>query len=176
MPFLQKHIFFHQKNGWHSHCSREGTAEVCLHSQQEREMKSMKMMKKAQQGFTLIELMIVVAIIGILAAVAIPQYQNYIVRAKLSKIAPVVDPVKLAVAEYAQNNNGDFSNLAGATSGTAGGSWTTLGFTQPDGTASAPTTTGEVSTIALGSNNGEITATIQGIGSPYDGETVTWAP
>ncbi|AMO97242.1 prepilin-type N-terminal cleavage/methylation domain protein [Collimonas fungivorans] len=67
-------------------------------------MKSMKMIKRAQHGFTLIELMIVVAIIGILAAVAIPQYQDYTLRAKLSNVAAGVAPIELAAAEYFQSN------------------------------------------------------------------------
>jgi type IV pilus assembly protein PilA len=65
-------------------------------------MKSMKMMQAAQRGFTLIELMIVVAIIGILAAVALPAYQDYTVRAKVSELILAASSAKTSVAETAQ--------------------------------------------------------------------------
>ena len=57
-------------------------------------------MTKFQQAFTLIELMIVVAIIGILAAIAIPAYQNYIIRAQVSEGLTLSATAKMAVSEY----------------------------------------------------------------------------
>ena len=60
-------------------------------------------MKKIQKGFTLIELMIVVAIIGILAAVALPAYQDYTVRAKVTEGLSLAGAAKVAVAENAAN-------------------------------------------------------------------------
>ena len=63
------------------------------------------MLKKVQQGFTLIELMIVVAIIGILAAIAIPAYQDYTIRAKVTEGIGLADAAKTAVAEAYQSGD-----------------------------------------------------------------------
>jgi len=72
-------------------------------------------MKRVQQGFTLIELMIVVAIIGILAAVALPAYQDYTIRAKVSELILASSALRTSVTEQAQNLNGMTSAGQGLT-------------------------------------------------------------
>ena len=76
-------------------------------------------MRKVQQGFTLIELMIVVAIIGILAAIAIPAYQDYTIRAQVSEGLNLAAGAKAAVTEFYQDrgifpNNNDDAGLSAA--------------------------------------------------------------
>jgi type IV pilus assembly protein PilA len=78
--------------------------------------------KRLQSGFTLIELMIVIAIIGILAAIAIPAYQNYTIRAQVTEGLTLADGWKTAIAEYYANTGvmpAAIANLAG-TSQTVG--------------------------------------------------------
>lgn len=72
--------------------------------------------QQAQKGFTLIELMIVVAIIGILAAIAIPAYTDYTQRAQVSEGFTMVDGMKTSIAEFAQTN-GAFPAAADITNG-----------------------------------------------------------
>lgn len=81
-----------------------------------------------QQGFTLIELMIVIAIIGILAAVALPAYQDYTVRAKVTEVVLAASASKANVAEWAQTKNAlpaaaDYSPAWTATTMVTGVTW-----------------------------------------------------
>ncbi|WP_200797188.1 pilin [Microbulbifer donghaiensis] len=96
---------------------------------------------KKQQGFTLIELMIVVAIIGILAAVALPAYQDYTVRAKMSEVVLAASQCRTSITETIQSTTG--------TSLPAGGAW---------GCESSTATTKYVASIAT-DGNGVVTVT-----------------
>ncbi len=104
-------------------------------------------MKKVQQGFTLIELMIVVAIIGILAAVAIPSYQNYTKKAKFTEVVAAVAPLRQAIDECVQSQGLGAGAVTGCTAGSNG---------VP---ATMPAATGYVASIALTGATGVITAT-----------------
>jgi len=77
-------------------------------------------MKHTQQGFTLIELMIVVAIIGILAAVAIPSYQDYTARAQVSEAMSLTSGVKTAVSEWYADKGAFPSDPASVSATTSG--------------------------------------------------------
>ena len=96
-------------------------------------------MKSLQKGFTLIELMIVVAIIGILAAIAIPAYQDYTIRAQVTEGLNLADALKVSVADY-YTQNGSFPAANVMTLTTASG----LGYTAP--------VTGKYSTVDLLAN------------------------
>ena len=122
-------------------------------------------MKRVQQGFTLIELMIVVAIIGILAAVALPAYQDYTKRAKVTEVVLAGSACRTTITEVIQSNSSDTNpttNQWGCEQNVA------------DTPASAPTK--YVMSVKT-SNVGVVTVQARGTGEALiDGKTVTLTP
>ena len=128
-------------------------------------------MRNMQKGFTLIELMIVVAIIGILAAIAIPQYQDYITRAKWQDNIARVQSYKTAIAECLQNNNG-FITLCDTSAQVV--SATGALFPAIGGQISALAQTGTTGAIVIAGTAGVGSCTVTM--TPTAGTTsVTWA-
>jgi type IV pilus assembly protein PilA len=107
----------------------------------------MQLVKTAQKGFTLIELMIVIAIIGILAAIALPAYQDYTVRAKVSEGAIAASAMKIGVTEMFADNG-----VAGLATYSAVVLADQLNLV-----------TDKITAIAVNAGTGEITVTLAGI-------------
>ncbi len=116
-------------------------------------------MKKHQSGFTLIELMIVVAIIGILAAIALPAYQDYTVRAKMSEVLLAGSMCRTTITEVSQ------TGLPVAPGAGGFGCETATGEEESQYVASVGTT-----------ENGVVQVTIQNISTDVDGEIVELRP
>jgi len=117
-------------------------------------------MKKVQQGFTLIELMIVIAIIGILAAIALPAYQDYTVRAKVSEGAIAASAIKVGVTEMFADD------------GVAGLAAYDL-VIQAD---QANLITDKISAVAVNPANGVITITMAGIAQLNGADVLAFVP
>ena len=129
----------------------------------------MQIKRSVQQGFTLIELMIVVAIIGILAAVALPAYQDYTVRAKVTEVILAASSGKLAVAEFAQVRGGMPLTASLSLQGQSTAMVSSISY------SSGATTSGQITAVASAKEPKISTSTITLVGTfNSTGGTVDW--
>jgi type IV pilus assembly protein PilA len=129
-------------------------------------------MKKVQQGFTLIELMIVVAIIGILAAVAIPAYSNYTKKAKFTEVTQATQGIKIAVEGCASDQG--VTPIASCGSG-SNGVPTDIGAAAETATPVAGKYVAEVKTASTGVITARAISTLDA-GTSGTGATYTLTP
>jgi type IV pilus assembly protein PilA len=147
---------------------REGTQEVSLNTNiilVWEKMNHRKLgigIKKSNSGFTLIELLIVIAIVGILATVALPYYQGYVIRARLVEVENAMATIKSAASSYRQDQDAwpDCPDINAVRTSLG----VSLGAVQ------------RISAISVAGNDGSITATIQNIHSMVDNKTITLRP